>query len=134
MPAAPFDIPACEAARALLERHPAIDAAYMLGSAAAGRLRPDSDVDIAILARPRHMLSVPDRLALGAELSSIFTREVDLGVLTPANVVYAKEAVTHGRLIFARDRATAARFAMHTLSMYAALQEARREVLRAYAA
>lgn len=49
-------------------------------------------------------------------------------------VAASKEPVTHGRLIFARDRATAARFAMHTLSTYAALQEARREVLRAYAA
>ena len=33
-----------------------------------------------------------------------------------------------------RGRSTAARFAMHTLSMDAALQEPRREVLRAYAA
>lgn len=134
MSAAPFDTSVCNTARAVLERHPAIDAAYLLGSAAAGRLRPDSDVDIAVLPRRGHMLSVPDRLAIAAELSVIFTRQVDLGVLTPVNVVYAKEAVTHGQLIFARDRMTAARFAMHTLSMYAALQEARREVLRAYAA
>lgn len=134
MSAAPFDILACDTARAVLERHPAIDAAYLLGSAAAGRLRPDSDVDIAVLPQRGHTLSVPDRLALAAELSVIFARQVDLGVLTPENVVYAKEAVTRGRLIFARDRTTAAQFAMHTLSMYAALQEARQEVLRAYAA
>ena len=81
MPAAPLDTPVCDAARAVLERHPAIDAAYMLGSAAAGRLRPDSDVDIAVLPRPGHMLSVPDRLALGVELSSIFLTDLSQMVI-----------------------------------------------------
>jgi hypothetical protein len=54
--------------------------------------------------------------------------------LSTANLVYAKEAVAHGAVIFERDRAARARFAMLVLSMYAALQESRREVLHAYAA
>jgi predicted nucleotidyltransferase len=123
-----------DAVRHLLESRASIDAAYLLGSAVTGRLRSDSDVDIAILPRRDAAISVIDRMGLAAELGAIFGRTVDLGVLTHANLVYAKEAVAHGRLIFERDRATTARFAMHTLSMYAALQEARREVLRAYAA
>jgi len=123
-----------DAVRRLLHRHVEVDAAYLLGSAVTGRLRPDSDIDIAILPRRDSAFSLMDRLTISAELGGMFGRTVDLGVLTHANLVYAKEAVAHGRLIFDRDHGTTARFAMLTLSMYAALQEARREVLRAYAA
>lgn len=112
----------------------AVEAAYLLGSAAIGRLRADSDVDIAVLPRHGGRLSLADRLALASSLAVVFGRPVDVGVLSAANVVYAKEAVATGKIIFERDRLATARFEMLTLSMYAALQEARREVLRAYAA
>lgn len=125
----PFD-----AVRRLLQEHAAVDAAYVLGSAVTGRLRPDSDIDIAILPRTTAAFSVIDRMGLSVELGKLFGRTVDLGLLSHTNLVYAKEAVAHGRLIFERDHGTTARFEMLTLSMYAALQEARREVLRAYAA
>jgi hypothetical protein len=39
-----------------------------------------------------------------------------------------------GRLVFERDHLVTAQFEMYTLSMDASLQEARREVLHAYAA
>jgi predicted nucleotidyltransferase len=117
-----------------LRGRPDVAAAYLLGSAAAGRLRPDSDVDIAILPCQGQTIPLLDRLALAAELAAIVGREVDLGFLSTANLVYAKEAVARGRLIFERDHAVTARFAMYALSMYASLQESRREVLRAYAA
>lgn len=122
------------AAVAALRRCAAVQAAYLLGSAAAGCLRADSDVDVAILPSRRTGLSVEERLGLTAELAAIFGRAVDLGVLSTANVVYAKEVVTTGRLLCERDRTETARFAMLALSMYASLQESRREVLRAYAA
>jgi hypothetical protein len=77
---------------------------------------------------------VDQRLTLTAELARLFGRPVDLGVLSTANVVYAKEAVVHGRILFERSHRVTAHFAMQALSMYASLQEARREVLRAYAA
>jgi predicted nucleotidyltransferase len=111
-----------------------VAAAYLLGSAAEGQLRPDSDVDVAVLPSSTDGLPLAARMSLAAELSRIAGREVDLGVLTTRNLVYAKEAVTRGRLIFDRDHSTTATFEMYTLSMYASLQEARREVLRAYAA
>ena len=82
----------------------------------------------------RGRLAPDERIALTAELAATFGRPVDLGVLSTANVVYAKEAVVTGRLLFARDPNEAAEFAMLALSMYASLQESRREVLRAYAA
>lgn len=112
----------------------AVAAAYLLGSAAAGRLRPDSDVDIAVLPRCGNALTSLHRLALAAELTRALGRDVDLGILSLHNLVYAKEAVARGRLIFERDHGVTSHFEMYVLSMYASLQEARREVLRAYAA
>jgi predicted nucleotidyltransferase len=130
----PFGGKPFDAVRRLLQEQAAVEAAYVLGSAVTGQLRPDSDIDIAILPRPAAALTVVDRMGLSAQLGKLLGRTVDLGVLTHANLVYAKEAVARGRLIFERDHAATARFEMLTLSMYAALQEARREVLRAYAA
>jgi len=129
-----LDTALVEAVASQLGRHARVAAAYLLGSAAEGRLRSDSDVDIAVLPVTPDGLPLLDRLHLAAELGSIVGREVDLGVLTTRNLVYAKEAVTRGRLIFDRDHPVTARFEMYALSMYASLQEARREVLRAYAA
>jgi predicted nucleotidyltransferase len=117
-----------------LSRQACIAAAYLLGSAAEERLRPDSDVDIAVLTLSRGGIPLAERLSLTAELSRLAGREVDLGVLTSHNLVYAKEVVTRGRLIFDRDHSVTATFEMYALSMYASLQEARREVLRASAA
>ncbi len=117
-----------------LERHPSIAAAYLLGSAVQGRLRPESDLDVAVLPTRPHGLPIVERLALAAELSQAAGRDVDLGILSTSSLVYAKEAVAHGRLFFERDREARARFAMYALSMYASLQEARQEVIAAYAA
>ena len=121
-------------AAAALRRCAAVQAAYLLGSAAGGFLRADSDVDVAHLPSQRTGLSVEERLRLTAELAAISGRAVDLGVLSTASVVYAKEAVTKARLLCERGRTETARFAMLALSIYASLQEIRREVLRAYAA
>lgn len=111
-----------------------LDAAYLLGSAASGRLRADSDLDIAIL--PARGASFPGvRMAgLAADLEEICGRAVDAGILHTGNLVYAKEAVAKGRVLFERDAGARARFEMHVLSMYAELQENRRDVIHAYAA
>jgi predicted nucleotidyltransferase len=117
-----------------LEKEEHLAAAYLLGSAVRGALRPDSDLDIALLPVRGRMIAAEDRFSLAADLEDLAGRPVDVGVLSTANLVYAKEAVAHGRVIFERDRTARARFAMLVFSMYASLQESRREVLHAYAA
>ena len=117
-----------------LQKDDKVAAAYLLGSAARHALRPESDLDIAVLPVRGCVISPQGRLSLAADLEDVAGRTVDLGILSTANLVYAKEAVAHGAVIFERDRAARARFAMLVLSMYAALQESRREVLHAYAA
>lgn len=109
-------------------------AAYLLGSAAEGRLRADSDVDIALLPVRGTALTGKARMDLAADLEALIGRPVDLGILNTGNLVYAKEAVARGAIIFERDRAATTRFAALVFSMYADLQENRREVLHAYAA
>ena len=122
------------AAVKVLHDHDSVRAAYLLGSAAAGRLRPDSDIDVAILPQLGSPVPIEERLALTAALGRIFRRDVDIGFLSTSNLVYAKEAITTGRLLFDREPLQTAEFAMHALSMYAALQDERREVLHVYAA
>ena len=117
-----------------LESETAVAAAYLLGSAVAGRLRKDSDLDIALLPARGLSITPEERLALAVDLEDIAGRMVDVGILSTANLVYAKEVVANGRLIFERDPALRARFAALVFSMYADLQENRREVLHAYAA
>jgi uncharacterized protein len=134
MPCTAIPAATLAAAAEALRGYPEVTAAYLLGSAAADRLRPESDVDVAILPARRSRLSIPDRLAIADKLSQVFGREVDLGFLSTTNLVYTKEAITAGRLLVDRDPSATAEFAMHALAMYAALQEERREVLRAYAA
>jgi predicted nucleotidyltransferase len=111
-----------------------LDAAYLLGSAATGRLRADSDLDIAILPSKGASFHGVRTAELAADLEEICGRMVDLGILHTGNLVYAKEAVAHGRVLFERDAGARARFEMHALSMYAELQENRRDVIHAYAA
>lgn len=123
-----------EAVANRLRRTGKFAAAYLLGSAASGRLRSDSDVDIAVLPVRGTSLSAVERLDLAADLENLTGRMVDLGILHTGNLVYAKEAVANGRLIIEDDPAARARFAMLTLSMFASLQETRKVVLDAYAA
>ena len=117
-----------------LEQEDAVSAAYLLGSAADGRLRAESDVDIALLPMRGASIGGLPRAELAADLELIVGRPVDLGVLHTGNLVYAKEAVAHGRLIFERDPNARARFVALVFSMYADLQENRREVIHGYAA
>ena len=116
------------------EREPAVEAAYLLGSAAAGRLRADSDLDIALLPARGSSIPTEQRLAFAADLEDLVGRIADVGILSTDNLVYAKEAVANGRVIFERDPVARARFAALIFSLYADLQEHRRGVLHAYAA
>ena len=91
-------------------------------------------MDIAILPTRAAAVPVSFRAGLAAELEAIFGRSVDVGILHTGNLVYAKEAVTRGIPLFERNPGVRAQFEMLALSLYADLQENRREILNAYAA
>ncbi len=121
-----------ELATKRLHRESSICAAFLHGSAAKGCLRPESDIDIAILPMPRTKISLMDRLSLAGELELILRRPVDLGVLSTSNLIYVKEVIEHGELLFTKDSFLSDRFTATALSMYADLQQDRKEVLHAY--
>jgi predicted nucleotidyltransferase len=112
---------------------PDVDAIYLFGSAASGRTRADSDVDVALLLPPGRALSPGRFLALMTELESLAHRTVDLSVLdTQAQLVHAKEVVTTGVCLFARSSERVRAFEMQVLSEYARFREDRAPVEAAY--
>jgi len=115
-----------------LAADPRITAAYLLGSAATGRLRPDSDIDLAVLPAAGLKFSLTDCLDLAAGLGPLRGRTVDVGVLGAHDVVYAAQAIAYGRCIFCRDRYQRDLFAATALGMYVNLKQERAEVERAY--
>ncbi len=117
-----------------LEQDRRVLAAYLLGSAASGRMRPDSDLDLALMTMPDATLSPQDRITLAAELGLEVGIVVDIGELSSKNLVYAKEAILTGRRFFTRDVFQADLKACTLLGMYFRFNEERREVLDAYRA
>jgi len=109
-----------------------VDAAFLLGSAVDGRMREESDIDIAILPAFGAVINGIDRARLAVTLEQIFGRQVDLGILDHNNLVYAKEAYLKGQRIYCRNSFRCGLFGATALGMYAALREARREVEHAY--
>ncbi|MCA1755775.1 MAG: nucleotidyltransferase domain-containing protein [Spirochaeta sp.] len=105
---------------------------YLLGSAVAGRLRADSDVDIAIMAHPGTHLPELDRAQIAAGLSYRLGRQVDVGVLSSRNLVYANEALHSGIRLYARDADAAALYAANLLGLYLEFNERRQEIINAY--
>jgi len=74
-----------------LSREDAINAAYFHGSAAGAGLRPESDVDVAVLPFAAAALSQSATLDLVGRLSLALGRDVDLCVLSTSNLVYARD-------------------------------------------
>ena len=104
-------------------------AVYVFGSAAAGRLRPGSDIDLAIL--PTKSISAVVRLQAGLQLAEALTRDVDLIDLERSSAVLRKEVLANGRLLYETDSVRRNEFEMYALSDYARLNEERAPVLAA---
>lgn len=110
-------------ARALSGRRE-IAAAYVFGSVATGQVRPDSDVDVAVLLGkaigPTQALNY--RLRLMSELGSALRRsDVDVVILNLAPPLLAHRVLSKGRLILERSAAARVRFQVRTASRYADL-------------
>jgi len=115
---------ASRAVASRVSKHAEIVAAYIFGSVAQGRARPDSDIDIAVLlVRP-----IPDaralryRLKLTSELGAALHRDdVQLVVLNDAPPLLAHRVLSQGLLVFERSHAARVRFHVQTASRYADL-------------
>ena len=109
-----------------------LTAAFLIGSAARNQLRPDSDIDIAILLKSGTSFSPFEKINLAVRLGELCSREVDLGMLESQNLVYAREAYLTGECIYCRDVFAKDLFGATILGLYAALKGCRKEVEDAY--
>ena len=116
-----------------IDSDPRILSAYLLGSAVSGRMRPDSDLDIAVLptVTTGPFLQV-DIAELSASLSLAAGRAVDVGVLSSRNLIYASEAIFKGERFFCRDRFQADLAAATLLGLFIQFNFERREIVDAY--
>ena len=109
-----------------------IVAAFLHGSAARGGLRPDSDVDVALLLKPGQKLPTQVLLSLAVNAEKILGRKLHLGLLSLDNLIFATEVYQNGRELFCREPELRDRFFMDLLSRYVEFNRARQVVLDAY--
>lgn len=109
-------------------------AAYVLGSAVSGRMRPDSDLDIAVLPVRGEPFSAIAAIELAAGLSLMAGRTADLGVVSSQNLIYASQVFLTGERFFCRDVFQTDLAAATLLGLAAALRFERKEIVDAYAA
>jgi predicted nucleotidyltransferase len=110
-----------KAVAGVLAARPAVLAGYVFGSVASGRQRPDSDIDIAILADSRLMRKDPlrYRLDLMSDLGSALKRsDVDVVLMNEAPPALAHNIVTKGVLVFERSRSARIAFQVRALNVF----------------
>jgi uncharacterized protein len=103
---------------------PEVLAAYIFGSVATGRTRPNSDVDIAVLLRDniRPSAMFRFRLRLITELGSVlYHPDVDVVILNEAPPLLAHRVLSKGKLVFERSASARIRFQVMTANRYADL-------------
>ena len=107
-----------------------IQSVHLFGSGAADRLRPDSDLDLAVL-RPGGTppLDPVGLFDAAQDIAVAVGRDVDLVDLRSANTVFATQIVGHGRRLAVGNEFESDLFICHTLSEYARLNERRREIV-----
>ena len=115
-------------------RHPAVAAVYLLGSAVVGRLRTDSDIDVALLPKAGQMISLQTRLDLAAQLEAQLHRTIDVGVLAGNNLIYASEVLLNGKRIFTADPEYTESMEMRFLGCYLTFKQDRKVVEESYRA
>lgn len=113
----------------LLEDRFGLDALWLFGSVAAGRARPDSDLDLAALfqRRPTGL----ELLEAQGELGALVGRPVDLVDLDGDAPILAMQVLRHGTLLLDRAPERRIAFAAHTPMRYEDLKIVRREAERA---
>ncbi len=85
----------------LLSGFPRLRAAYLFGSLASGKARPDSDLDIAVLAAGP--LGPEEKLALIGALAALTGRPVDLVDLATVGEPLLGQVLLHGRRLLGSD-------------------------------
>ena len=86
--------------RAFFSRKKGIHTALLFGSFATNRVRPSSDVDIAVLLEKGVEMPWGDQAKMSLKLDGICHREVDLVILNTAAPHLAFRAIREGKILF----------------------------------
>jgi len=99
----------------------------LFGSAASGRMRNDSDIDIAFLSDGN--LSEYEVFNIAQELSNELGRDVDLIDMSKASTVFKANILGTGKIIYSADENKKHEFQIRTFKEYCMLNEERKEIL-----
>ncbi len=106
---------------------PGLLVVYRFGSQAQGTARPESDVDLAVLAQ--NQLEPTRLVGLKQDLAIILNREVDLIDLRAASTVMQMQVLSTGECLFSGDDRARELFEMIVFSSCARLNEERSGIL-----
>jgi predicted nucleotidyltransferase len=106
---------------------PSVVAIYLFGSAAAGELRTDSDIDLAVLPAAPAPTAQLWSLAQGLEVSA--GRDVDLIDLLSASTVMCAQVISKGKRLYCANELLCSNFEDRVYADYARLNEERRHIL-----
>lgn len=104
-----------------------ITAIYIFGSYSKGKLRKDSDIDIAVLAEDP--LNSDKIWEASNMLSNKLKKEADLIDLRAVSTVMKAQVAANGECIYVTNKRKRYEFEMYTLSDYTRLNEERREII-----
>lgn len=104
-----------------------LEIVYLFGSAAAGEMRDDSDVDIAFLSNTSY--DPMDIFLLGQEIATQVGREVDLVQLRDSSTVFQKEVIFKGDVLWQKSQFITDQFEMVVMKKYQRLNEERAGIL-----
>lgn len=82
--------------------YPEIRAAFLFGSTAADKRKPESDIDVAVLVSPEHGETF-SQIPIIAELEDALNRPVDVVVLNRCGEIVKFHVRRDGRLLLDRD-------------------------------
>ena len=102
--------------RVFAAENPGIAAVYLFGSAAAGKMRADSDLDIAVMSAGR--IDGFERISMETALSNLLGRDVDLVIFHQAGVLLQHQILKYGCLVYERDPAERVRQETISRSQY----------------
>ncbi len=112
---------------AVRARLPDARAIYRYGTAGGPYERPDSDLDVALLANERIVFETLNRIAV--DLMRRFDRDVDVVDLRAIPVTLRVQIAADGARLYAADDSGAAEYESRAFSDYARLNEERRAIL-----
>jgi predicted nucleotidyltransferase len=118
-----------------LQQNDRVSAAWVFGSVATGKDRPDSDIDIAVLfieGLDKH-IRFDMRLAIAAELTGLTGREVDVIDMQAAPLLLQHQVRRFGYLLFEKDHAYRMNFDVKSrrqfLDFYPRLEKRNRQII-----